>query len=89
MASPLTRLFFQVGLALLVRHLRAIPHPTARLGYRIALALSVLDQAPNVLEWSQKELPKLERELRKLSKLHPELLYAVTLISKLRGLTKE
>lgn len=54
----------------------------------MALALSVVDRATDVQSWLTKELPKLERELRKLSKIHPELEYAVIIVKKLRQTLK-
>ncbi len=83
-ASPITRIVLQVGFALLIRYLRTLAHPTARIAYRMALALSVVDRATDVQSWLAKELPKLERELRKLSKTHGELEYAVIVIKKMR-----
>ena len=78
----------QVGLAILIRYLRTLAHPTARIAYRMALAVSVADRATDVQSWFNKELPKLERELRKISKTHPELEYAVVIVKKLRQVIK-
>lgn len=72
----------------MIRYLRTLAHPTARIAYRMALALSVADKATDVQSWLAKELPKLERELRKLSKTHGELEYAVIVIRKLKQAIK-
>lgn len=84
LASPLTRAVLQVALALLLRYLRSWAHPAAKLVRRMVVAASAAERATSATAWIQKELPKIERELRKLKKTYPEAEYLLVITGKLR-----
>jgi len=86
--SPVGRLLTQIGFALLLGRLKAIAHPSAKIAARILVALSNIDKVPNVRAWALKELPKLDRELRKLAKTKPEYDYARTVVHKVISFLK-
>lgn len=84
LASPVTRAILQVSLTLLLRYLRSWAHPAAGLVRRMVIAASAAERAVSATAWIQKELPKIERELRKLKKTYPEAEYLLVIARRLR-----
>lgn len=50
----------------------------------MVVAASAAERATSATAWIQKELPKIERELRKLKKTYPEAEYLLVITGKLR-----
>lgn len=82
MASPWGRMLVQVGFTVLIKRLRTIAHPAAQIAARILIAVAAMDKMPDARKWALKELPKLDRELRKLQKTQPEFEYARIVVRK-------
>lgn len=87
--SPIGRLLTQIGFALLLGRLRAITHPAARILARILVSITKLEHLPAAREWALKELPKLDRELRKLAKTKPEYAHARVVVQKVTLFLKQ
>lgn len=80
----MTRAAAQIALTLLLHYLRSWAHPAAKLAQKLVIAAGAAERASSMAAWIQKELPKVERELRKLKKTYPEVEYLLLITGRIR-----
>jgi len=84
--DPVVKACIQLGILLLVRVLSDVPHPAARYGRGVLVALTVLIRAQDSREWFVEELVKLRTDLKKMARAtadSPHIQVALTIIDKL------
>lgn len=86
---PVLQLLLQAGITALFRYLRDRDTAAARVAKRIALAMLMADSSITLRSWLERELPKLEREIRALSPNNPHLIYALAVLAQLQKFLKE